>query len=490
MRRLISLLLAIAMLLTLFGCEMKKVSEMDSSYSGYSTESSSHETSFIGDSSEVSSLLTSEPDSEAYSSDISKSAIASSDESRVSSSQGADISSVPSVAVSSKKEANSVSSSKDSEKKITVSVKDQMRAVWLSYIELNFVGKSEEEFQNTIDTYFDNIKDLGCNTVICHVVANCDAAYDSDIFPYSAAYSGKQGQSPGYDPLEYMVSAAKERGLSINAWINPYRVCAQNKKTSALAQNNPARKWLEDDSRANDDNVLFTDTGMYLNPAKEEVRKLVVSVVREILENYDVDGIQFDDYFYPVTDEKFDKTTYDNYKKGRATYLPLDEWRRTNVNLLVSSVYKAVHKYKGKVFGISPAAPISEDKTDKNYTEYYADIYSWMETKGYIDYIAPQLYFGYNYPKEEFRFDNILKSWTNAKRHKSVSLYIGLGVYKINTKDAETEEWIKDDEIISKQIRDIKKTDAEGFMLYSYSYLFSEDEKNRSALKKIRKTLK
>ena len=364
---------------------------------------------------------------------------------------------------------------------------DTMRAIWLSYIDLNFSGKTEAEFKSGIDTMFENVVELGLNTVICHVRANADAAYKSEYFPLSLCYYGQDGNPPSYDPLAYMVKAAHERGLKIHAWFNPYRVAGKINKAADLP-NNIAKKWLTDNIKNNDYNVLPWGEGMYFNPAKEEVKDLIVNGVVEVVENYDIDGVQFDDYFYPTSDEEFDKASYDGYCKTTDNPLPLDDWRRRNVNVMVKSVYNAIKKVKDIPFGISPAAAISSDKSDRNYTQIYADIYTWVENENYIDYIAPQLYFGYNYKVESFRFKNLLKNWYNLTKDRNVELYVGLAPYKIDTEDAESHEWQKDKKIIARQIEDAQKIGADGFMLYSYNYVFSSSTKHtaeRNAMKEV-----
>ena len=370
----------------------------------------------------------------------------------------------------------------------TINKSEETKAIWLSYIDLYYADKTEEEFKNDINEKFDKIKALGLNRVICHIRANSDAAYFSEIFPFSEKYSGTEGLRTTYDPLDYMVKAAKERDLYIEGWINPYRVSTKTTDINELSDQNPAKIWLTDNDKSNDNNVLFTENGIFYNPASEGVRKLIVDGITEVLENYDIDGIQFDDYFYPTTEKDFDKISYDTYKSSAPSYLPLDEWRRTNVNILISQVYKTVHKFEGKTFGISPAAAISEDKSDTNYKNYYADIYTWMSDEGYIDYIAPQLYFGYEYPLNEYKFSNILKTWKNADKHRNLKLYIGLASYKIGLADAESKEWINGKDIIANQIKDIRSLKIDGFMLYSYSAVFSENKRNseeRNAIKKI-----
>lgn len=363
------------------------------------------------------------------------------------------------------------------------------KGIWYSYIELDFAGFEQTEFEQKITEMFNNAKSGGFSAVICQVRANCDASYPSSIFPFSSCYLQFDGSEPTFDPLQIMVETAHLLDLEFHAWINPYRVSAQSKDYQKLPDNSPAKKFLTDENKNNDSHLLFNETGMYLNPASDEVKKLIVDGVEEILQNYDVDGIQFDDYFYPTTDVKFDENSYNEYKKSVTTPLSLQDWRRTHINTLVTSVFKTVHKYENKVFGISPAADISDDNSDKNYQNLYADVKLWCNTKGYIDYIAPQLYFGYNYTVDEFKFINLLEAWAKVPRQNGVKLYIGIGAYKLGTIDANSDEWQTAEGILARQVSDSKLYGADGIMLYSYSYVFNPAKQNQQELNALKKEL-
>ncbi len=356
---------------------------------------------------------------------------------------------------------------------------EPMKGIWIAYYELPFQGLSEGEFHAQINGMMDNLADGGFNTVFCHVRPYCDAIYPSEIFPWSNAEdrSTPQGTDPGYDPLAIIIDAAHSRGIALHAWINPYRVATalpnEGEAYSYLAEGHPVRKWMTDGDSSNDDfAVVVNESGrrsIYLNPAIPQVNKLICDGVREILQNYKVDGIHFDDYFYPTTDPAFDSAAYGQYVASGGAQ-SLDDWRRSNVNAMVSAVYSVVKSF-GSTFGISPAAAISEDKTDRNYVKLYADIRLWAEKAGYVDYLLPQLYFGYLYPKEKFRFPRLLADWCAIKRHGGLKLYVGLGPYKQGEEDAGSDEWIKYDDIIERQIADSNKY-ADGTVLFSYSSVF------------------
>lgn len=356
----------------------------------------------------------------------------------------------------------------------------EMRAVWISYYELDGRGKTAAQFADMIGDMFDKIKGMGLNTVVVHVRANSDAFYPSSYFPWSEYAAGQQGQNPGYDPLAILIDAAHDRDLAFHAWLNPYRVSNKTDDPMELAENNPARVYLTDGDPSNDSWAIPWDGGMYYNPGVVEMQKLILDGVREILDNYDVDGIHFDDYFYPTSDPAFDAATYAAYaEKAGNNALSLGDWRRANVNSLMQAVYRLADS-RGVPFGISPSAHISNDGSDRNYQELYADIALWMREGGYAHYITPQLYFGFQYPKADFRFDNLLNQWLSLPRAEGVRLYVGLAAYKIGTEDAGSTEWQESEDILSRQLSLLRQAETDGFMLYSYGSIVSSAALNQA----------
>lgn len=352
-------------------------------------------------------------------------------------------------------------------------------AIWYTYYELSFIDLDENAFRSKVNKMFDDAVSTGTTDVICHVRPYADAFYRSAYFPVSYYVSGSQGTDPGYDPLRYMISAAHARGLKIHAWINPYRV-ANSDVISKLSQSSPAYKWRTDGNSDTDRNVISWGGKLYFNPGRAEVRKLIIDGVREIVDNYDVDGVQIDDYFYPTSPgatEEFDSTEYNAYKDSSGgNYLSLPDWRRANVSALVSGIYSAVHASKSNViFGVSPAASISKDHSDANYNSHYADVTMWMSNKGYIDYIAPQLYFGYEYKLQSYRFNNLLSLWTSLPRADGVEIYIGLASYKVGTTDAGSREWIEKSDILGRQVEDSFAAGCNGVIVFSYSSLMDNN---------------
>ncbi len=341
-----------------------------------------------------------------------------------------------------------------------------MKGIWISYIEFQSVDfSSRENFTSNIKEMFENCKNMGLNTVIVHVRSFGDAYYNSSLFPYSHIITGTQGQNPGFDPLEIMVKTAHDIGLRFEAWINPYRVKLYN-HPSELSADNPAQ---------NDRLTITTDSGIFYNPALQEVRDLVTEGVLEIIKNYDVDGIHFDDYFYPDTAVSLDGKDFLDYSGS----LSLDDWRRENVNMLVRQVYAAIKQYDSDItFGISP-----QGNNDNNYYMQYSDVGLWLSQEGYADYIMPQLYWGFDYltksGSDRYGFKNLSYEWSQYKKADDVQLYIGLGAYRIGDGDGGVNsqaEW-SSGQNLAKMIQVIQSNpNLAGYCIYSYNSLFDHSQ--------------
>ena len=342
----------------------------------------------------------------------------------------------------------------------------EISAVWISYTELSMKdenGGDEDSFRDKITEMFDNCAQLGINTVFAQVRPFCDAMYPSEIFPWSAYLTGYQGDPVYYDPLEIMVEEAHERGLGLHAWINPFRVSFDT-DTDKLSKKNPAKKLLSDEKTK--DRVVTADGGLYLCPASTENHKLIIDGVREIIRNYEVDGIHIDDYFYPSTDVGVDKTYYDEYKKNGGA-LFYDKWRLDVISSFVSQMYTAVKNERNDcIFSISPAGNINN-----NYEEEYADVERWCSEKGYCDWMIPQIYYGFE--NEALSFDKACKSWSELDKSDDVRMRYGIPAYKVNGED---EEFKAGGGIIEKQISVAKATDNYGGVaFFSYSSLVDPD---------------
>ncbi|MCL2825815.1 MAG: family 10 glycosylhydrolase, partial [Eggerthellaceae bacterium] len=298
----------------------------------------------------------------------------------------------------------------------------EMRAMWISFQELWPIDfTSEDATRQAVDDMFDNCKGLGLNTVIVMVRPYSDALYPSSIFPFSHLIGGTQGTDPGFDPLGLMVEEAHARGLRIEAWVSPYKV-SDASGPGHLDPTNPAvlhPEWTVD-----------VNGETWYDPGLPEVRDLVRDGVKEIVDNYDVDGIHMDDYFYPDYDEganAFDAGSYATYGNGAS----LADWRRANTDAMLQEVYAAIKASNSSVsFGVSP-----QGDNNVNYQQEYANVAEWLATPGYADYVMPQLYWGFNYltagGSDQFSFATIAATWASLPRDPSVKLYAGLAAYHI-----------------------------------------------------------
>ncbi|MEE1198279.1 MAG: family 10 glycosylhydrolase [Acutalibacteraceae bacterium] len=351
-----------------------------------------------------------------------------------------------------------------------------MVGIWITYSELSSFSKSEKGFVAAFSEAVQRSKQIGINTFFVHTRAFCDAVYPSEKFPF-ASYIEKSDT----DLLYSMVEICHQNDIEFHAWVNPYRISTASNDINTLPDDSPAKRWLIDENPDNDKNICLTDSGIYLNPAESDCKRLVLDGVREIIETYDVDGIHIDDYFYPTTSTSFDKVSYEAYSGSCEQPLALEEWRRKNVNSLINSIYCTVKaKDQNITFGVSPAADL-----DRNYNTLYADIEGWLGG-GYVDYIMPQLYFGFEYPVEQFKFDNLIVKWMDLTANKDAQLYCGLAPYKIGTNtEADRDEWNNYDDIIARQIKLIKENKLDGYAFFSYTSLFSDNELNRRQLENI-----
>lgn len=342
-----------------------------------------------------------------------------------------------------------------------------VKSVFVTYYELEKFTKNNNEnsFKKEIIKAFKNLAEKGFNRVTVQVRPCADAFYKSNYFPTSEYCFGSQGSNLIYDPLEIMTQAAHKCNLSIEAWINPYRVSQRN-DFSLLSKDNIALKWQ------NTSKLIVLDSGIYFNPCYSEITELITNGVKEIISNYDVDSVCFDDYFYPTKDKNIDKNEYKNYKNSGGT-LSLFDWRRNNVNEMIKSVYSAVKAIdKNITFGISPASDM-----DYDYSSIYADVIKWSRNEGYVDYICPQIYFGFK--NENQPFMQTTKLWCD---NATCSLYVALAMYKSGLEDEYAGEGGKyefkqEKDIVARQITYLSKLEKiKGYYIFSYSSLKDNDE--------------
>jgi uncharacterized lipoprotein YddW (UPF0748 family) len=315
----------------------------------------------------------------------------------------------------------------------------EMRGVWIASIaNIDWPSSpllSPAQQRAEYDSILSVLKSMGMNAVFVQVRPAGDALYKSTLAPWSKYLTGKQGQapSPEYDPLEYMIKAAHERRMEFHAWLNPYRATT-DLDTASLAPTHPLRA-LSPDRKAQ---WFFKYAGKYyFNPANPLVIKHLENVVRDIVIRYDVDGIHFDDYFYPYPEPGQSIDDYDQFVANPHGFNNIYDWRRDNVNRLIESVSKTIRGVKPWVrFGVSPFGVWRNSSRDPNgsatnagmtcYDDLYADVLNWLQ-KGWIDYVAPQIYWSIGYPPADYR---TLVDWW-SKHTYGRQLYIGHAIYKI-----------------------------------------------------------
>lgn len=371
---------------------------------------------------------------------------------------------------------------------------DELRGIWISYQEWEKLPTKQSDFEKEVNQLLDNCVSFGMNTVFVHVHAASDAMYPSEVFPWSKYVSGEQGKDPGYDPLNYFINAAHQRNLQFHAWITPYRVTGYLNRWGDLSDDNPAKKWLTDSSTANDRWVLKHNGDYYYNPAIPEVREMIINEVEDLVWKYDVDGILFDDYFYPgINDNRsdlcFDKPEYDASK----TRMTISNWRRNNVNQLVRGVYAAIKEVSESVqFGVSVEGYIDNLESS---SRLFVDINTWMSRSNYVDYVIPQLYWGFEAKGSDgkaapYAFEQNLKTWVELQQKGTVELYLGLAMYKTATDAKENNsvsEWLRYNNIMQRQVESGRRNkQVSGFCFYSYSsFLRSSAQTEIINLKKV-----
>lgn len=317
----------------------------------------------------------------------------------------------------------------------TMHPKNEFRAVWIATVvnidwpktSVDGVAKQKADFIEILDTY----KKLNYNAVIVQIRSVGDAFYPSKYAPWSRYLTGKEGKAPDpyYDPLEWMINETHARGFEFHAWFNPFRATFDLKKET-LSPNHDMIKHPEW--------MIKYGEKYYYNPGIPEVQSHLVAVVDEVVKNYDIDAIHFDDYFYPykITGQDFNDTAaYKKYGNG----LSLPDWRRLNVNNYVKCTNYAIKKLKPWVqFGISPFGVWRNKSVDPrgsdtqsgqtNYDDLFADPMAWMEF-GWIDYLLPQLYWSIEHKTASY--SKLLKWWAD-NTNGNTAIYIGNSSYKIN----------------------------------------------------------
>jgi len=327
----------------------------------------------------------------------------------------------------------------------------QLRGMWLTTVyNIDWPsrpGLDAETVKAEYRGWLDLAQRLNHNAIFVHIRPSGDAFWPSPYAPWSNWLTGRlDGSSPGWDPLEYIIAEAHARNLEFHAWFNPYRGTQSTRQGGAgsdpklLAPNHPLRlhpEW----------SVVYpvgtNGSRLYFNPGIPDARRFVEDSMLDAVARYDVDGVHFDDFFYPYqeADQDFnDAATFATYGKGFATK---GDWRRDNVNKLVQEMSRRIKALKPWVkFGISPFGIWRNSATDKlgsptrglqSYDEIFADTRLWVK-QGWLDYIVPQLYWHIGFGVADYA--KLLPWWANQVAGTRVQLYIGQADYRIGEKGA------------------------------------------------------
>lgn len=350
--------------------------------------------------------------------------------------------------------------------------KREMRGVWIATVEgIDWAPAATPDTarqQAELIALLDNAVKANLNTVVFQIRPTADAFYQSQHEPWSHWLTGRQGAAPEYDPLEFLIGECDRRGLAVHVWINPYRVWLNNGNLPEELKRTIYQKY--------DGFLAVYGTTTYFQPADERSQQHVTKVVADIVANYDIDAIHMDDYFYPyrIAGQEFPDGDY--FRRDPRGFSDKEEWRRDNVNRTIRAISDTIKAIKPWVeFGISPFGVWRNASRDPrgsatragqtNYDDLYADILTW-EREGWIDYVAPQLYWHIGYSLADYK---VLAEWWNQHANGTPT-YIGHALYRVDPRSSTT-AWRTYGEIV-RQVR-LNRThpDIRGSLLYSAKFL-------------------
>jgi uncharacterized lipoprotein YddW (UPF0748 family) len=314
----------------------------------------------------------------------------------------------------------------------------EFRAVWMATIDnVDFPSRKTltvEQQKAELLQDLELVKSLKLNTIIFQVRPQCDALYKSEIEPWSEFLTGEMGKAQSFDPLEFLVAEAHKRGILVHAWFNPYRALHPVAKT--VSENHVSKRHPE----------LVRKYGKYLwlDPSDHEVQRYSLSVVLDVVRRYDIDGVHFDDYFYPYAErdasgakiEFPDDANWQKYENSGGK-LSRDDWRRKNVNDFIESVGHEIKRIKPEIlYGISPFGiwrPIPEKGISgfNAYAELYADARKWLQA-GTVDYLAPQLYWATASKGQSFP---VVFDWWKSQNKRHRHIWVGIATYRIGSNE-------------------------------------------------------
>jgi uncharacterized lipoprotein YddW (UPF0748 family) len=364
-----------------------------------------------------------------------------------------------------------------------------VRGLWVSNvanIDLPVIEGDGAVYKDHIERLFEVCEDYAINTLYFQVRTTNDAFYRSVHNPWSRFLTGTEGQEPPFDVLAWVIEEAHKRGIELHGWCNPYRVSFDGSKslTEYLETCDDKNLAKQDPSL-----VLLDKKGkLILNPADPRVKRHIIDSMVELAQNYDIDGIHFDDYFYPyhaIDDVRNDLTFYDQ-REDRS--LSLDDFRRQQVNDVIEGVHTAIHALGNEqVFGVSPFGIWKNKDADPNgsntapqcgqsYFNQYADSVRWVK-EGWVDYIVPQIYFPFGHPIAPFA--DLVDFWVGVVRNTDVDLYIGHGAYRLGSEG----EWLDPDEVVQQLRYANQFPHVSGNVFFTYHNFRDAEEKSEGILR-------
>lgn len=385
----------------------------------------------------------------------------------------------------------------------------EVRGIWVSNV-ANIdtpKGLEKEEYQAYLKKMIQTIAEYKINTMIFQVRPTGDAYYTSKLNPWSRFITGVEGKNPGFDVLAFVIEEAKKYGIRVHAWMNPYRISLESMDKIGLTKEEYLSK-LDDLNFAKqhpEHTILDGANKIILSPSHPEVIQFVTDTIMEVIENYDVEGVHIDDYFYPYAKipEESEQADYLRYRTSEEQ--SLDDFRRMNVDKMIQSIHDTMKKSLSKssrkvLFGISPFAiyrthssivPNGWEKGSFHsagalqcYSELYSDVYKWMK-EGWIDYVVPQVYFPFE--RKDVTYHDLTKWWSNLCKETHTILYIGMGLYQMGS----NEVWQNPKEMVNQLAYNQNYNNVDGVIFFTYKDLIKGQNKVKDqALDEIKKIWK
>ncbi|HEX6500260.1 MAG TPA: family 10 glycosylhydrolase [Micromonosporaceae bacterium] len=322
--------------------------------------------------------------------------------------------------------------------------KRQLRGLWIaSVVNIDWPsreGLDEQTLKAEYDGWLDMAQRLNMNAVFVQIRPTADAFWPSPYEPWSEFLTGVRGKDPGWDPLGWMVAETHKRNIEFHAWFNPYRVSmpapsGAGADITKLAPNHPVRQHPD---WAVAYPVNAAGSRLYYNPGIPDVRHFVEDAMMDAVTKYDIDGVHFDDYFYPYPAARQDFPDDATFARYGAGFTDKGDWRRHNIDLLIQEMDQRIHAAKPWVkFGVSPfgiwrnasSDPLGSDTHGtESYNANYADTRTWVKNE-WLDYVVPQVYWNIGLPVADYA--KLVPWWSDVVTGTHVQLYIGQADYKV-----------------------------------------------------------